>query len=117
MTLGSSNTGNASSGSQNTSTHDAGNQCINMVRSRISVTTRTHDYGYWKLVLGLELPPLKTPLQINKPKPLPHVMKGVLKHSTHNPNAIAAKNYLIFEDLVQMPCTMSSLEVVQTCPT
>jgi hypothetical protein len=117
MTSGASNTRNASSGSQNPSAHDGGHQCINMVRSEISVATRTHDYGSSQPVLGPEPPPPETPLQIDKPEPLPHILKGVLKCSAHNPNARATQNYSIVEDLGQTPCAMSSLEVLQTCPT
>jgi hypothetical protein len=56
------------------------------------------------------------PLQIEKPEPLPRILKGVLKCSMHNPNARVAHNYSIVEDLGQTPCTMSTLEVLQTCP-
>jgi hypothetical protein len=55
-------------------------------------------------------------LQIEKPEPPPRILKGVLKRSTHNPNARAAQNYSIVEDLGQTPCAMSALEVLQTCP-
>lgn len=34
----------------------------------------------------------------------------------HNPNARVAPSYSIMEDLAQMPCAMSSLEVLQSCP-
>ena len=34
----------------------------------------------------------------------------------HNPNARAAQNYSIVEDLAQTPCVMSALEVLQSCP-
>jgi hypothetical protein len=43
-------------------------------------------------------------------------MKGLLKHSTHNPNARAAQNYSIVEDMGKTPCAMSTLEVLQMCP-
>jgi hypothetical protein len=55
-------------------------------------------------------------LQIEKLEPLPRIPKGVLKCSTHNPNARAAHNYSIVEDLGQTPCVMSALEVLQMCP-
>jgi hypothetical protein len=55
-------------------------------------------------------------LQIEKPEPPPRIPKGVLKRSTHNPNARATQNYSIVEDLGQTPCAMSALEVLQTCP-
>jgi len=55
-------------------------------------------------------------LQIEKLEPQPRILKGVLKHSTHNPNARVVQNYSIIEDLGQTPCAMSALEVLQTCP-
>jgi hypothetical protein len=55
-------------------------------------------------------------LQIEKPELPPHIPKGVLKCSTHNPNARATQNYSIVEDLGQGPSAMSDLKVLQTCP-
>jgi hypothetical protein len=55
-------------------------------------------------------------LQIEKTEPLPHIPKGVLKCSAHNPNARGTQNYLIVEDLGQTPCAMLALEVLQMCP-
>jgi hypothetical protein len=43
-------------------------------------------------------------------------MKGVIKLSSHNPNAIAAQNYSFFKDMDQTPYAMLDLEVLQTCP-
>ena len=61
---------------------------------------------------GKELDPPGTPLRIEKPadKPeaTPRIPKGVLKHSGHNPNARAAQNYLVVEDLGHTPCAMST---------
>jgi hypothetical protein len=54
--------------------------------------------------------------QIKTLDPPPCILKGVLKCSTHNPNAIATQNYSIGEDVSQNPCLMSTLEVLQTCP-
>jgi hypothetical protein len=56
------------------------------------------------------------PLQIKKPEPPPRIPKGVLKCSTHNPNARAAQNYSSVEDLGQTLCAMSAPEVLQMCP-
>lgn len=41
------------------------------------------------------------PLQIERPliSMMPHIPKSVLKKSAHNPNARAAQNYSIVEDL------------------
>ena len=55
-------------------------------------------------------------LQIEKPEPLPRIPKGVLKHSTQNKNARVIQNYSIVDDLGQTRCAMSSLEVLQMCP-
>ena len=43
--------------------------------------------------------------------------KASIKRATHNPNARAAQNYSIIEDLAQAPCAMSALEVLQSFPT
>jgi len=42
--------------------------------------------------------------------------KGVVHKSTFNHHARAAQNYNIVEDLAQSPSTMSTLEVLQNCP-
>ena len=64
--------------------------------------------------------PPGTPLRIEKPvdKPefAPHLPKGVLKCSGKNPNAQAAQNYSVVEDLGHTPCLMSAFEVLQSCP-
>ena len=44
-----------------------------------------------------------------------HPSKGTLRH-THNLNTQAAQHYSIIEDLAQALCTMSTLEVLQSCP-
>jgi hypothetical protein len=106
MALGTSNTGNASSGSQTPPTHDGPHQCVNMVRYEISVATRTCDYIPPQPTLGTEPPPPETHLQIDKLDPTPRILKGVLERSTHNPNAGAAQNYSIVEDLGQTSCAM-----------
>jgi hypothetical protein len=43
--------------------------------------------------------------------------KGVFHNSSFNLHAHAAQNYSIVEDLAHTPSTMSSLEVLQSCPT
>ena len=45
------------------------------------------------------------------------IPKGAFKRASHNPNARAAQNYSVVEDLSQTPCAMSALEVLQSCPT
>ena len=48
---------------------------------------------------------------------MPKIPKGVFKKTLHNPNARAATNYFVVEDLAQNPCAMSALEVLQSCLT
>jgi hypothetical protein len=114
----SSSTGNAPGGSQNPPSQDGDRVCINMVDAKIDIATRSRDYSSSKASTSLEAPPPppEMNLQIEKPEPPPRIPKGVLKRSTHNPNARAAQNYSIVEDLGQTPCAMSALEVLQTCP-
>jgi hypothetical protein len=62
--------------------------------------------------------PPSGPLQIEKPLfdsiLRPH--KNTIRKSTFNPSLRAAQNYNIVEDLAQAPCAMSTLEVLQDCP-
>ena len=56
------------------------------------------------------------PLTIEKPaETMTKIPKGVFKKTLHNPNARAASNYSVVEDLAQTPCAMSALEVLQSC--
>ena len=43
--------------------------------------------------------------------------KSTLRKAVFNPNARAAQFYNVVEDLAQEPCAMSTLEVLQSCPT
>jgi hypothetical protein len=110
----SSNTRNADGGGKNHQLQDGDRLCINMVDEKIDVATRSRDYNYKQTNPGLESrpPSPERTLQVEKPNPPPHIPKGVLKHSTHNPNARVTHNYSIVEDLGQTPCAMSALEVL-----
>jgi hypothetical protein len=44
------------------------------------------------------------------------IPKGAFKKASHNPNARAAQNYSVVEDLSQTPCVMSALKVLQSYP-
>ena len=46
-----------------------------------------------------------------------HPPKSTLKKDVFNPSARAAQFYNVVEDLAQAPCAMSTLEVLQSCPT
>ena len=90
---------------------EGGHSCINMM-SAANVVTRSKDYGSSEPNMGKEPAPPGIPLQIDKPKAIPRIPKGVLKHFGHNPNARAAQHYSIVEDLGETPCVMSALEVL-----
>ena len=47
---------------------------------------------------------------------MPKIPKGVFKKTYHNPNSRDAPNYSFVEELAQTPCAMSTLEVLQICP-
>jgi hypothetical protein len=117
MASSSSNAENTMNGNQNPLGNQGDHICVNMVKSQINIATRSCYYGSSQVIPGLESPPpLETPFQIENPNPLPHISKGVLKHSTHNLNVRVAKNYLIVEYLGQTPCAILALEVLHTCP-
>ena len=59
------------------------------------------------------------PLTIEKPN-LDMVLcppKSTLRKVVSNPNSQAAQFYNVIEDLAQAPCTISTLEILQSCPT
>jgi hypothetical protein len=63
-------------------------------------------------------PPYSTPLHIEN-LVVESVLcppKGTIRKSIFNPSARAAKKYNIIEYLVQALCAMSTLEVLQSCP-
>ena len=88
-----SRTPNHSCGDQDPSEASSGHGCINMVCAT-KVVTRAKDYGSSQPDLGKEPAPPESPLRIEKPtdKPefAPHIPKGVVNRSGHNPNARAA---------------------------
>ena len=102
-------------GDQNLPEANTSHGSINMV-SDTKVVTHVKDYGSSQLDLWKEPAPPESPLRIEKPtdKPevAPHIPKGVLKHSGHNPNAWPTQNYSTVKDLGQAPYAMSTLEVL-----
>jgi hypothetical protein len=92
---------------------------IYMVRGHAFITTRVHDYSKPSASeKGKEADLPSLPLQIKKTlgETMTHIPKGAFKKASHNPNARAAQNYSMVEDLSQTPCAMSSLEVLQSFP-
>jgi hypothetical protein len=92
---------------------------VYMVRGDALITTRAHNYNKPSASekgKEAELPSL--PLQIEKTlgETMTRIPKGAFKKASHNPNARAAENYSMVEDLSQTPCAMSALEVLQSCP-
>lgn len=94
-------------------------------KTDVFVTTRSNDYGNPSLFLNNQAidqpntststssdsipPPIAPNLTIKLPKEVVH-------KSTFNPQARAVQNYNIVEDLAQSPSAMSTLEVLQNCP-
>ena len=107
--------GSVSSGTQNPSDAASGHGFINMVKA-MNLVTHAKDYSTSQLDLGKETSPPESRLQsenpTNKPEAPPRIPKGVLKLLSHNPNAQAAQNYLVVEDLSQNPCAMSAFKVL-----
>ena len=106
-------------GDQNPPESNSGHGCVNMVPTT-KVVTCAKDYGSSQPDLGKEPTPPESPLCIENPmdkcEVAPHIPKGVLTCSEHNPNSRAAQNYSVVEDLGHNPCAMSALEVLQSCP-
>jgi hypothetical protein len=63
--------------------------------------------------------PMAPPLVIPRPPTEPPLRIPCipLRRNVHNPQARAAQNYSLVDDLAQSPAAMSVLEVLQTCPT
>ena len=84
-----SRTHDHSGGDQHLPEASSGHGCINMVHAT-KVVTHAKDYGSSQPDLGKEPAPPESPLHIenpvDKPEVAPHIPKGVLKHSRHNPN-------------------------------
>jgi hypothetical protein len=90
---------------------------VYMVRGDALITTRVHDYSKPSTSeKGKEAEIPSLPLQIEKTlgETMTRIPKGAFKKASHNPNARAAQNYSVVEDLSQTPCAMSALEVLQS---
>jgi hypothetical protein len=92
---------------------------VYMMKSDAFIATRAHDYTKSSASdKGKEAEIPSLPLQIEKTlgETMTRIPKGAFKRASHNPNARAAQNYSVVEDLSQTPCAMSALEVLQSCP-
>ena len=74
---------------------------IFMMSAHVDVATRSRDYGGEESSRAKEVPDATEPLHITKPtvESMPRIPKASSKRSTINPNARAAQNYSIVEDL------------------
>jgi hypothetical protein len=124
MQVGSS-TSNPQGGTFGAPLLDGSFSFINMVNysklkeEKVYFSTRSHDYSYLELTTkGKETYDPYGILHIDKPENemMMHILKGVYKRASHNPNARVAPNYSIVEYLSQMSCVMSTLEVLRSCP-
>ena len=87
-----------------------------MVRSSTLLQTKNKNYEKETSNKGKSIGETSNPLTIEKhAEIMPKIPKGVFKKTLHNPNARAAANYSVVEDLAQNPCAMSALEVLQSC--
>jgi hypothetical protein len=83
---------------------------VYMMKGDAFISTRVHDYSKPSTSeKGKEVKLPSLPLQIEKTlgKTMTRIPKGTFKKSSHNPNARAAQNYSMVEDLSQTPCAMS----------
>ena len=84
-----------------------------MVRSSTLLQTRNKNYETDSSEKGKAVGETSNPLTIEKPiETMLKIPKGIFKKTLHNPNARAASNYSVVEDLAQTPCAMSALEVL-----
>jgi hypothetical protein len=92
---------------------------VYMVRGDTFISTRAHEYSKPSTSdKGKEAGLPSLPLQIEKMlgEIMTHIPKGAFKKASHNPNTRAAHKYSVVQDLSQTPCAMSTLEVLQSCP-
>jgi len=89
----------------------------------VLVSTRNKDYGNPSSLKNQATDKLST-LTRTSPEVIPSIIlelsikaaKGVVHKSTFNSRARATQNYNIMEDLAQSSSAMSTLKVLQNCP-
>jgi hypothetical protein len=101
-----------------TSSSNPSSANVYMMKGDAYISTRAHDYRMTRSSeknKEAEIPPL--PLHIEKTlgETMTCIPKGAFNKYSHNPNARAAQNYSVVEDLSQTPCAMSALEFLQSC--
>ena len=84
-----------------------------MVQSSTLLQIRNKNYEKETPEKGKAVGETSNPLTIEKPAEImPKIPKGVFKKTLHNPNARAASNYSVVEDLAQTPYAMSDRKSV-----
>jgi hypothetical protein len=89
----------------------------------ILLQTRNHQYHTPAESTPISLEKKPTPMGPPSVIPLPStepplcIPRIPLGRNIHNPQARAAHNYSLVDDLAQSSAAMSILEVLQTCPT
>jgi hypothetical protein len=92
---------------------------VYMLKGDSNIATRAHNYEMPETAeKGKEAVNPSVPLNMEKRirETMKHILKGVFKKASHNPNARATQNYSVVKDLSQTPCVMSTLEVLQSFP-
>lgn len=89
-----------------------------MVKSHVDISTIAHYSGEVEPSKAKTTSNTSEPMHIERPviEPIHWMEKGSSKCFNYNPNTISAKNYSIIKDLVQSPCAMLALEVLQSFP-
>jgi hypothetical protein len=92
---------------------------IYMLKGEAHIAIRVDDYKMLSIaekVKEAENP--SAPLQIERMmgETMTHISKEAFNKASNNPNARAAQNYSVVEDLSQTPCVIFSLEVLQSFP-
>jgi hypothetical protein len=86
---------------------------------KVDLSIRSRDYNNPESTSkGKETYDPQGPLHIEntEKETMSCIPKGVYKRMFYNPDAQDAPNYSIVEDLAQIPCAMSALEVIQSHP-
>jgi hypothetical protein len=86
-----------------------------MMKGDSYISFRAHDYRMIEYVKkGKEATNPVIPLHIENmmSETMTCILKGAFNKSSHNPNARAAHNYSVVEDLSQTPCMISTLDVL-----
>jgi hypothetical protein len=96
-----------------------------LLTSEEEILLQTRNRQYPATAESTTTPPETNPTPTGPPLVIPHpssepplrIPRIPLRRNVHNPQARAAHNYSLVDDLAQSPVTMSVLEVLQTCPT